>query len=118
MNIPVSPLDLFLTISCCVFFLIQVHEESRLVFRAPASSLECCCFVNNEEFLSGSDDGSIELWSVLRKKPVYILKNAHALLTDSKKSDQDSEKLPNGNLGKPLNLCPYNFPCKSNVSKF
>jgi hypothetical protein len=54
--------------------------------------------------LSGSDDGSIELWGAVRKKPIHILRNAHALLTDSKKSDQkDSEILPNGNLGKPLN---------------
>ncbi|KAJ7954400.1 U3 snoRNP-associated protein-like [Quillaja saponaria] len=61
--------------------LFKVHEESRLVFRAPASSLECCCFINNDEFLSGTDDGSIELWSVMRKKPAYIVRNAHALPT-------------------------------------
>lgn len=73
------------------------------MFRAPASSLECCCFVNNEEFLSGSDDGSIELWTLMRKKPIYIMRNAHALLTESMKSDQnDSGRIPNGNLGKPI----------------
>lgn len=33
--------------------------------------------ISNGEFLSGSDDGSIALWSILRKKPVYIVKNAH-----------------------------------------
>lgn len=57
---------------------MQVPEESQLVFRAPSSSLECCCFINNEEFLSGSDDGNIELWSVMRKKPTFIVKNAHS----------------------------------------
>ncbi|URE44076.1 U3 small nucleolar RNA-interacting protein [Musa troglodytarum] len=57
---------------------LQVPEESQLVFRAPASSLECCCFINDSEFLSGSDDGSIELWSVMRKKPAHLIKNAHA----------------------------------------
>eukprot|EP00268_Persea_americana_P028290 TRINITY_DN27485_c0_g2_i1.p1 TRINITY_DN27485_c0_g2~~TRINITY_DN27485_c0_g2_i1.p1 ORF type:complete len:510 (+),score=93.46 TRINITY_DN27485_c0_g2_i1:106-1635(+) len=57
----------------------KVPEESQLVFRARSSSLECCCFINNEEFLSGSDDGSIELWSVMRKKPAFIVKNAHAI---------------------------------------
>ncbi|KAI4297047.1 hypothetical protein L6164_036956 [Bauhinia variegata] len=76
--------------------LFKVHEESRLVFRAPASSLECCCFVDNGEFLSGSDDGSIELWSVMRKKPVYIVKNAHALLTDMKSNPNDDRRIPNG----------------------
>lgn len=49
-----------------------------MVFRAPASSLECCCFISDSEFLSGSDDGSIELWSVTRKKPTHLIKNAHA----------------------------------------
>ncbi|WOL05785.1 hypothetical protein Cni_G14516 [Canna indica] len=56
----------------------KVPEESQLVFRAPASSLECCCFINDNEFLSGSDDGSIELWSAMRKKPTHLIKNAHA----------------------------------------
>ncbi|KAG5105195.1 hypothetical protein JHK82_042165 [Glycine max] len=93
--------------------LFKVHEESRLVFRAPASSLECCCFVSNDELLSGSDDGSIELWTVMRKKPIYILRNAHALLVDSMKSDQkDSEKLPNGNLENGYNH-PENHHCLS-----
>ncbi|KAF2293149.1 hypothetical protein GH714_037981 [Hevea brasiliensis] len=47
--------------------LFKVPEESRLIFRASASSLECCCFIDNDEFLSGSDDGNIELWSVQKR---------------------------------------------------
>ncbi|XP_044507526.1 U3 snoRNP-associated protein-like EMB2271 [Mangifera indica] len=69
--------------------LLKVPEESRLVFRAPASSLECCCFISNDEFLSGSDDGSVELWSILRKKPAYIVKNAHPLLSGYKNTEQN-----------------------------
>nr|CAD1828130.1 unnamed protein product [Ananas comosus var. bracteatus] len=76
----------------------KVPEESQLVFRAPASSLECCCFINDSEFISGSDDGSIELWSVTRKKPTHIVKNAHSLFLlhndHSQKSEKDS--IPNG----------------------
>ncbi|XP_020575119.1 U3 snoRNP-associated protein-like YAOH [Phalaenopsis equestris] len=77
----------------------KVPEESQLVFRAPASSLECCCFINDGEFLSGSDDGSIELWSILRKKPTHIIKNAHALSAfHNEHSPIDkNEGLPNGN---------------------
>ncbi|KAL5771871.1 hypothetical protein ACOSP7_011480 [Xanthoceras sorbifolium] len=75
----------------------KVPEESRLVFRAPATSLECCCFISNDEFLTGSDDGSIELWGVLRKKPVFIVKNAHALLASHNNSDlKDNGKVSNG----------------------
>ncbi|KAL3632365.1 hypothetical protein CASFOL_025349 [Castilleja foliolosa] len=74
----------------------KVPEESQLVFRAPASSLECCCFINNDEFLSGSDDGSIEQWNVLRKKPVHIVKNAHPLSSESKSELNNYEGLANG----------------------
>ncbi|KAH6776716.1 Transducin/WD40 repeat-like superfamily protein [Perilla frutescens var. hirtella] len=74
----------------------KVPEESQLVFRAPASSLECCCFINNDDFLSGSDDGSIELWNVLRKKPVHIVKNAHASFSEHKSDQKNNEGLSNG----------------------
>ncbi|XP_072958442.1 U3 snoRNP-associated protein-like YAOH [Typha angustifolia] len=76
----------------------KVPEESQLIFRAPASSLECCCFLSDSEFLSGSDDGSIELWSVMRKKPTHIVKNAHApsLLPNSHTHESDGERMTNG----------------------
>lgn len=77
----------------------QVPEESQLVFRAPASSLECCCFINNDDFLSGSDDGSVELWNVLRKKPVHIVKNAHASFNEHKPGQNNYEGLANGHKG-------------------
>ncbi|KAK9936912.1 hypothetical protein M0R45_013732 [Rubus argutus] len=77
--------------------LFKVPEESRLVFRAPACSLECCSFISNDEFLSGSDDGSVELWTMLRKKPVCIVKNAHPLLAAHKNVEQqDGDRIPNG----------------------
>ncbi|KAK6944210.1 WD40 repeat [Dillenia turbinata] len=79
--------------------LFKVPEETRAVFRAPASSLECCCYISNDEFLSGSDDGSIELWSVMRKKPTYIVKNAHALLALSPKLvNGDAVRMANGHI--------------------
>ncbi|XP_068668327.1 U3 snoRNP-associated protein-like EMB2271 [Aristolochia californica] len=82
----------------------KVPEQSHLIFRARASSLECCCFINNEEFLSGSDDGSIELWNFMRKKPVYIVKNAHSIPSSDNHVDSkengivcNGDKRENGN---------------------
>ncbi|XP_010537829.1 PREDICTED: U3 snoRNP-associated protein-like YAO [Tarenaya hassleriana] len=83
--------------------LFKVPEESRLVFRAPASSLECCCFISNDEFLSGSDNGTIALWTMLRKKPVYIVKNAHPV-TDG--------EMANGSLENGGHV-PDNYNCSS-----
>ena len=78
----------------------QVPEESRLVFRAPASSLECCCFISNDEFLSGSDDGSIELWTALKKKPVFIVRNAHSSSSSSTNLElKENGAIPNGCMG-------------------
>ncbi|KAL0407525.1 UNVERIFIED_CONTAM: U3 snoRNP-associated protein-like [Sesamum latifolium] len=76
----------------------KVPEESQLKFLAPASSLECCCFIGDDEFLSGSDDGSIEHWNVLRKKPVHRVKNAHASLSEHKFELANCEGLSNGHL--------------------
>ncbi|CAM0948872.1 unnamed protein product [Alopecurus aequalis] len=74
----------------------KIPEESQLVFRAPAVSLECCCFIDDKEYLSGSDDGSLELWSVMRKKPTHIIRNAHPASIPSSPDSAD-EKLPKEN---------------------
>ncbi|XP_039123297.1 U3 snoRNP-associated protein-like YAOH [Dioscorea cayenensis subsp. rotundata] len=72
----------------------KVHDESQLVFRGPAASLECCCFIDGNEFIFGSDDGSIELWSSRHKKPIHIIKNAHALPDQSNRDEK--EAIPDG----------------------
>ncbi|KAK4782407.1 hypothetical protein SAY86_016509 [Trapa natans] len=78
--------------------LFKIPEESRIVFRAPASSLECCCFINNDEYITGSDDGGIELWSMLRKKPIYIVKNAHSSTYCSNLYPVEGGRLENGHI--------------------
>ncbi|KAK3150677.1 hypothetical protein QOZ80_3AG0236250 [Eleusine coracana subsp. coracana] len=77
----------------------KIPEESQLVFRAPAAaSLECSCFIDDKEFLSGSDDGSIELWSIMRKKPTHIIRNAHPILYDNRNAfDSADRELPKEN---------------------
>ncbi|KFK32211.1 hypothetical protein AALP_AA6G211900 [Arabis alpina] len=55
----------------------KVPEKSRCIYRAPASSLESCCFISENEYLSGSDNGTVALWGMLKKKPVFTVKNAH-----------------------------------------
>ncbi|KAL6637233.1 hypothetical protein ACP70R_024805 [Stipagrostis hirtigluma subsp. patula] len=85
----------------------KIPEESQLVFRAPAAaSLECCSFIDDKEFLSGSDDGSIELWSIMRKKPTHIIRNAHPMLCSNPDSvGIDDPDLPKENgIHKPENV--------------
>ncbi|CAF2110075.1 unnamed protein product [Brassica napus] len=53
----------------------KMSETSRTIYRAPASSLESCCFISETEYLSGSDRNAL-----LKKKPVFLLKNAHSVV--------------------------------------
>ncbi|KAL0712711.1 hypothetical protein Bca4012_019689 [Brassica carinata] len=81
---------------------MQLHkmpEQARMLYRAPASSLESCCFISDTEYLSGSDNGTVALWGMLKKKPVFLLKNAHSLTTDgiitNENGDHDSVQYTN-----------------------
>ncbi|KAI3914517.1 hypothetical protein MKW92_009278 [Papaver armeniacum] len=76
--------------------LFKVAEESQLVFRTPAGSLECCCFISNDEILAGSDDGSIKLWNPMRKAPAFIVENAHPVLPSYDKLSANDNKVSNG----------------------
>ena len=55
----------------------KVAEESHLVFRAPHPSVGCCRYITATEWLSGDDNGSLQVWSQMKKKPVSVVKGAH-----------------------------------------
>lgn len=57
----------------------KVPEETQLVLRGHSSSIDCCALITPNDFISGSEDGSIALWSALRKKPVHIVRGAHGV---------------------------------------
>eukprot|EP00897_Mesotaenium_endlicherianum_P010723 jgi/Mesen1/967/ME000012S00523 len=56
---------------------LQVADETQLVFRGHAASIDCCAFVTANDFVSGSEDGAVALWSGVKKKPVHIFRGAH-----------------------------------------
>lgn len=65
----------------------KVVEESQLVFRGGASKnapyresiIDCVAPLPPNHFVTGSDSGSISLWSVHKKKPLYTIPLAHGL---------------------------------------
>lgn len=74
----------------------KVVEETQLVFRGGAvdkktrsgvnprsllheGSMDRVAMIDDDLFVTGSDNGSIALWSVQKKKPVYIASLAHGL---------------------------------------
>lgn len=65
----------------------KVVEESQLVFRGGASkgaayresTIDCIAPLPPAHFVTGSDSGSISLWSMHKKKPLFTIPQAHGL---------------------------------------
>jgi len=56
----------------------KIPEETQLLYRGHQGSIDCVGLLNDEYFVSGADDGAINYWSAKRKKPICVLRNAHA----------------------------------------
>ena len=100
----------------------KVIEESQLIYRASSGggrkmkslpdglvqmasevvdslavdetgSLDSVCFLDEETWVSGSDGGTLSVWSVGKKKPMGMVPNAHGrLLTYAPDEQQQDEK--------------------------
>ncbi|XP_013408089.1 U3 small nucleolar RNA-interacting protein 2 isoform X4 [Lingula anatina] len=55
----------------------KVVEESQLVFHGHGGCIDCVALINEEHFVSGSDNNSLSLWYVQKKKPICTVQNAH-----------------------------------------
>ncbi|KAG8525470.1 uncharacterized protein KY384_009114 [Bacidia gigantensis] len=54
-------------------------NRSEEVKTFAEGSIDCIAIVDNETFVTGSDNGSLCLWSLQKKKPVFVLPLAHGL---------------------------------------
>lgn len=80
----------------------KIGEESRLTFRGGDSekvvrqiveanksataenstpviegSMDACAMIDDSHFVTGSDNGNLSLWSLQKKRPVYVVREAH-----------------------------------------
>ncbi|KXX75701.1 Ribosomal RNA-processing protein 9 [Madurella mycetomatis] len=96
----------------------KVPEESQLVFRGgggegggtskkqklppnvdPASaahegSMDRVTMIDDEIFITGSDNGDLALWSIQRKKPLHVVPRAHGIEPPLKPSEASADKVP------------------------
>ncbi len=89
----------------------KVPEESQLVFRggqgekrgsskveresvANEGSMDRVSMIDDELFVTGSDNGDLALWSTNRKKAVYVVPHAHGLDPPLKLSEVSPEQNP------------------------
>ncbi|KAJ3498842.1 hypothetical protein NLG97_g811 [Lecanicillium saksenae] len=93
----------------------KVMEETQLVFRGGAvdkkqkhpgvdkrsllaeGTMDRIAMIDDELFVTGSDNGSISLWSVAKKKPVYIEPLAHGIDPHLAPHAASAEKEPSNN---------------------
>jgi ribosomal RNA-processing protein 9 len=55
----------------------KIPEESQLVFRGHCLTMECARYVAGGDWVSGSADGGVQLWTSTKKKPVHTAWGAH-----------------------------------------
>ncbi|KAK8004392.1 glycoside hydrolase family 12 protein [Apiospora arundinis] len=90
----------------------KVVEESQLVFRgggsekktkgdhinpkslAAENTMDRVAMLDDELFVTGSQNGSISLWSISKKKPLFILPHAHGFEPPLLPEEASAEKVP------------------------
>ncbi|KAF2073006.1 hypothetical protein CYY_005684 [Polysphondylium violaceum] len=60
----------------------KIPEESQLIFRGPKSSVDCVTLLAEDKFVSGSQDGSLQMWNVQKKNAVFTKADAHPAAVD------------------------------------
>eukprot|EP01095_Lingulamoeba_sp_RSL-Kostka_P002813 TRINITY_DN1372_c0_g1_i1.p1 TRINITY_DN1372_c0_g1~~TRINITY_DN1372_c0_g1_i1.p1 ORF type:complete len:492 (-),score=163.50 TRINITY_DN1372_c0_g1_i1:36-1511(-) len=69
----------------------KIEAQSQLVFKGHHKSIDCISMINEEHFITGSQDGSISLWHINKKKPIYTVSKAHKSIVEKKKENEDFE---------------------------
>ncbi|KNC81493.1 hypothetical protein SARC_06181 [Sphaeroforma arctica JP610] len=72
----------------------KIVEESQLVFNGHRGNTESICMVNENIWCTGGEDGTINVWSVFKKKPTSAVLQAHAMgmnIPEGEQTDSDSE---------------------------
>ena len=95
----------------------KVVEETQLVFRGGSGgssdrkkplkdnpskyytegSIDRVALIDSETFVTGSDNGSLSLWSLQKKKPVHTIPLAHGLDPALKPEEVSADRIPDLN---------------------
>jgi len=53
-----------------------VNEDTQLLYKNTKGSTSCVTCIDDEYIVTGSDQSTIDLWSLKKKKPIYRVHNA------------------------------------------
>jgi ribosomal RNA-processing protein 9 len=69
----------------------KVAEEVQLILRGQSGvSIDCVAMINDQFFVTGSNDGALSLWDIGKKKPIFVVRGAH--MNDDDDDDDDDEE--------------------------
>lgn len=57
----------------------KITEETQLIFNGHLGNIDNVKLINEENFISSGDDGQLCVWSIMRKKPLCVIQNAHGI---------------------------------------
>lgn len=62
--------------------LYKVVDQSQLIFRVEGTlpnvgSIDCVRMLDEEHFVCGTDNGTLLIFHIAKKKPVFVRENAH-----------------------------------------
>jgi ribosomal RNA-processing protein 9 len=60
----------------------------------PEGSMDCVAVIDDQHFLTGSDNGDIILWSLNRKKPQFIKQSGHGVDASLSSEENSAEQFP------------------------
>lgn len=55
----------------------KIDKETQMVYQEQMFSLDCCSAINSHNFVTGSQDGTICMWNLAKKKPKVVIENSH-----------------------------------------
>lgn len=61
----------------CTVRIWKIAEESQLIYSGQRGNIEHVRLINEENFLSAGADGSLAVWSAMKKKPLCVRELAH-----------------------------------------
>lgn len=56
---------------------IAAETKTKAAGRVFEGSIDCCTMVDETLFVTGSDNGSVSLWATGKKKPIFVVREAH-----------------------------------------
>jgi ribosomal RNA-processing protein 9 len=74
----------------------KVPEESQLIFRAHSPAIDAVRYVTGTQWLSGGADGSLALWSQMKKRPMSVVRGAHCRSSSEGAGAADAAGAPAG----------------------